>query len=178
MKKLALAASVVALLAPATAQAADWTGWYGGAELGYGDVSTTPNIGSGSGAIGGITGGYDFDFGMWVLGAGLDYDWASIDLGGGVKLKDVFRAKLRLGYEINLAASSGLLYATGGYARANVDPIGRDDGYYYGAGYEYLIPSSNWSIAGEVLQHKFKDFKSTGVDAEATTAQVRLMLRF
>lgn len=177
MKKLAIAASVIALLAPATAQAANWTGWYGGGEFGYADVSTTPDIGSGSGAIGGLTFGYDHDFGMWVLGGAIDYDWASIDIGGGVKLKEVFRAKLRLGYEVFFGASSGLVYATGGYARANIDPLGRDDGYYYGAGYEHLI-APQWSVAFEALGHRFKDFKGSGVDADATTAQVRLVFRF
>ena len=38
MKKLAIAAAVSMALTSSAAQAADWTGWYAGAQLGYGDV--------------------------------------------------------------------------------------------------------------------------------------------
>ena len=174
MKKLAMAAAVGVVMAPSLAQANDWTGGYVGAQLGYGDVSTSPSVGSGSGGIGGLVIGGDYDYGNWVLGAGLDYDWASISLGNGLKLKDVFRAKARLGYDLGTT----LLYGSLGYARANVDPLGRDDGYFGGVGAEWWDGVNPWAVGGELLYHEFKDFKGTGVKAKATTLEVRVMYRF
>jgi opacity protein-like surface antigen len=173
MKRLACAAALAALFAPAMAQSADWTGWYGGAQLGYADVSTTAPGVNGSGGFFGITGGYDYDFGTFVLGGALDYDWASIDLGSGLKLKDVFRAKIRAGYD----AGPTLIYITGGYVDAKIDPLGRDDGYYYGVGLDYLV-TPQWAIGGEILGHRFKNFKASGVDADVNTIALRAMYRF
>ena len=62
-------AAPVVTVAPTT----NWTGFYGGASLGYGDINTNTNIANGSGVIGGILGGYRYDFGNWVAGA--EADW-------------------------------------------------------------------------------------------------------
>ena len=151
----------------------DWTGAYGGVQLGYGNVDT--NIaGSDDGLIGGLTAGYDYDFGTWVLGGGLDYDFADIDVANGAaNLENVFRAKLRGGYKIG----DGLLYGTGGYAMADTDVLGSDDGYFIGAGYEHMV-SQRFSVGGEVLYHAFDNFNSTTTDVDATTVQLRGTLRF
>ena len=50
----------------------DWTGGYIGAQLGYGDVDTDVDGVDGDGLIGGLIAGYDFDFGSYVVGAGID----------------------------------------------------------------------------------------------------------
>ena len=59
----------------------DWTGFYGGAALGYGDVGSTGDVLNGSGFLGGILAGYRMDWGQWVGGVEADYDWSGIDLG-------------------------------------------------------------------------------------------------
>lgn len=150
----------------------DWTGFYGGVELGYGSLDSNL-AGSDDGFIGGLIAGYDYDLGQWVIGAGIDYDFADINITPTTSLEELLRLKLRGGYKIG----DGLLYATGGYAHADTDLLGNDDGYFIGAGYEHLI-SNNFSIGGEVLYHEFDNFNSTAADVEATTFQVRGAFRF
>jgi opacity protein-like surface antigen len=159
--------------APSLTSSSDWTGFYAGGQIGYADVGTSAAGVDGSDAIGGIILGYDYDFGSWVLGGGLDYDMSDTDLSGAARLEKVMRLKARAGYKIN----QGLVYAVGGYANAETDTLGQDDGWFVGAGYEHQL-SNNLSVAGEVLYHDFKDFNNTGIDVDATTTQIRLAYRF
>ena len=151
----------------------DWTGFYAGGQLGYGNVETSAPGLDGDGAIGGLTFGYDYDLGNWVVGAGMDYDFADISLSPANTLENVYRVKLRSGYKVG----DGLIYGTGGYANADVSGAGDDDGYFVGAGYEHLV-GENLSVGGEVLYHEFDNFNSTTTDVEATTVQVRGTFRF
>jgi len=151
----------------------DWTGFYGGAQLGFGDVdSNLPGV-SGDDVIGGLTVGYDHDFGNWVAGGALDIDWADINIAPGVNVDQVFRAKLRGGYKIG----RGLLYATGGFANIDTSGLGDDDGYFIGGGYEHMV-TDNISVGGEVLYHEVETFGATAADIEATTVQLRATYRF
>lgn len=164
---------IAAPVAPVIDPGPDWTGFYGGGQIGYGDIDTNaPGVG-GDGAIGGLTFGYDHDFGNWVVGAGVDYDWADISLTPVNSLDNIFRAKLRGGYKLG----DGLVYATGGWANADIGGAGDDDGYFVGAGYEHMI-AENISLGGEVLYHEFENFNNTATDVEATTVQVRGTFRF
>src|SRR5690606_6409744 len=60
----------------------DWSGFYAGGQLGFADVTgdgvdvdNQAFDANGDGFIGGLTLGYDHDFGTWVAGVGADYDW-------------------------------------------------------------------------------------------------------
>jgi len=168
------------MIAPAPAPMAsspNWTGFYAGGQLGYANVDTNFAGVDGDGLIGGLVAGYDYDLGNWVVGAGLDYDWADVSFGGagtGVDVDTIWRAKLRGGYKLG----NGLLYATAGYANVDTNVIGDSDGYFVGGGYEHLV-TQNISVGGEILYHEFDSFSAVPfVDAEATTAQVRATFRF
>lgn len=162
------------LTAPApVASSPDWTGFYAGGQLGYANVDTNVAGVDGDGFIGGLVGGYDWDLGNWVVGVGADWDFADISLGAAADLEQVWRLKTRGGYKIG----NGLAYATAGYANADTDNLGDDDGYFIGAGYEHLI-TQNFSLGGEVLYHEFDNFNSTTTDVEATTVQLRGTFRF
>lgn len=151
----------------------NWTGVYGGVQLGYADIDTNVS-GSNDGFIGGLTGGYDYDLGNFVIGGGIDYDFADISVANGAaNVENVFRAKLRGGYKVG----NGLIYGTGGYAMAETDVLGSEDGYFIGAGYEHLV-TENFSVGGELLYHEFDNFSGTTVDVDATTLQVRGTFRF
>jgi len=151
----------------------DWTGFYAGGQLGWANVDTNSPGVDGDDFIGGLVAGYDYDFGNWVVGGGVDYDFADINLGGAADLENVWRAKLRGGYKIG----NGLAYGTAGYAQADTDTLGSDDGYFVGAGYEHLI-TQNFSLGGEVLYHEFDNYNGSTIDVEATTVQLRGTFRF
>ena len=163
--------------APAIVPASDWSGFYAGAQLGYGDVDSNGAGLDGNGFLGGIHGGYRWDFGQFVFGTELDYDATDISLAGGTSsLDDVTRVKLIGGADLG----SSLLYATTGaaYATATIGPVARsDDGWFYGAGVTHAI-NDQWTIGGELLQHNFDNFDGTGVDLDALTATARVSFRF
>lgn len=161
--------------APAPAPMAmgrDWTGGYAGVQLGYADVSTNIAGVEGDDMIGGLTAGYDWDLGNYVLGVGLDADIADLAVSDALTLERVYRLKVRGGYDLG----NGLIYATAGGVGADVDGLGYDTGYFIGAGYEHMLTDSI-SLGGEVLYHEFDNFQDTA-DVEATTFQVRANYRF
>ncbi|MFD1195264.1 outer membrane protein [Seohaeicola saemankumensis] len=161
--------------APAPAPMAmgrDWTGGYAGVQLGYADVSTNIAGVEGDDMIGGLTAGYDWDLGNYVLGVGLDADIADLAVAPTLTLERVYRLKVRGGYDLG----NGLIYATAGGVGADVDGLGYDTGYFIGAGYEHMLTDSI-SLGGEVLYHEFDNFQDTA-DVEATTFQVRANYRF
>lgn len=149
----------------------DWTGGYAGLQLGYADANGSGGL-NGDGMIGGLTLGYDYDFGQYVIGAGLDYDWTDIDVGGNT-LESIARLKARAGYDMG----AGLAYVTAGAAQAKIDTLGTDEGYFAGVGYEHML-TQNISLGGEVLYHDFGNFNGSGTNVDATTAQVRATFRF
>mgnify|MGYP000190132574 CR=1 FL=1 len=156
------------IVAPVAPASPNWTGFYVGGEVGYADFNATPGP-SDDGLIGGLILGYDYDLGNnFVVGGGLDYDWADLD-----DLDDVFRAKLRGGFKIG----NGLLYGTGGYTMASTDSSGTDDGYVVGGGYEHMFTES-LSMGAEILYHDYGSFNNSGSDLDGTTAQVRAAFRF
>lgn len=168
------------VIAPAPApvfSSPNWTGFYAGGQLGYANVDTNVANVDGDGIIGGLTVGYDYDLGNWVVGGGLDYDWADVDLSPTApttSVDNIFRAKLRGGYKLG----NGLLYATAGYANADTNNLGDEDGYFVGGGYEHML-TENFSMGGEVLYHEFDGFgPANNIDVDATTAQVRATFRF
>ncbi len=165
------------VIAPPTPYTAspDWTGFYAGGEIGWANIDTdTPGI-DGDDVIGGVTFGYDYDFGTWVLGGALDYDWADITISSvpNTTVDSIFRAKLRGGRKVG----NGLVYATGGYTQLDTNLFGSDDGYFIGAGYDHLI-GDNFALGGEVLWHRIDNFASTASDADAVTIQIRGSFRF
>jgi outer membrane immunogenic protein len=168
---------VIAAPAPVLVASPDWTGFYAGGQLGYGDVDSNGAGLDGNGWLGGVHGGYRWDFGQFVFGTELDYDTVDIDLGGTTgSLDDVTRLKLVGGADLG----SSLLYATTGVAYANAT-VGTaslsDDGWFYGGGLAYAL-GDQWTVGGELLQHDFGNFDGSGVDFDALTATARVGFRF
>jgi outer membrane immunogenic protein len=155
----------------------DWTGFYAGASLGYGDIDSNGGGLNGYGAVGGVLAGYRFDFGNLVAGVEADFDKSNIELGGGAgELDSVARLKLQAGTTFGRS----LVYGTLGAAYANASVSGADlsdTGYFGGVGMDYAI-SDRLSVGGELLKHKFNDFDGSGVDLDATTLKARVALQF
>lgn len=161
------------VMAPVTA---DWTGFYVGGQLGYGDVTSNVAGVDGNGAIGGLHAGYRYDFGQFVTGAELAYNGANIDLGPTSKLDSVTQLKLMGGFDLG----STLVYGTVGAAHAKANLAGvdySDTGLLVGLGMDYAINDA-WTIGAEIDHHRFNNFDNTGADIRANTAQIRVGYRF
>lgn len=161
------------ILAPVST---DWTGFYVGGQLGYGDVSTNVVGVEGDGAIGGVHAGYRHDFGQFVAGAELAYNAANIDLNPTSKLESATQLKVMGGYDLG----SVLVYGTVGavHAKVNLGGVDRsDNGYLVGLGMDYAI-NEQWTVGAEFAHHRFNNFDATGADIRANTAQIRVGFRF
>ncbi|WP_333683922.1 outer membrane protein [Pontibaca methylaminivorans] len=173
----------------------DWTGFYLGAQAGYGDNSKTSAVGlapgdrlSPEGGFAGIHGGYLYDLGQWVVGGELDYDRTNISDDGGpagkMKLKNMARAKALVGYDLG----DGLVYGTVGAFRGELrdnaagwlgtpDEKHTDNGWLAGLGYKHKF-TENWIGGVEALYHKKSDFDDTGFDMKLTTISARISYKF
>ena len=84
----------------------EWTGFYLGGQVGYGDGGVPGT--DYDGGLAGVHAGYLHDLGDWVVGGELDYDFANMS-GGPGKIDAIGRAKLIGSYDLGRT----LVYATG-----------------------------------------------------------------
>lgn len=153
----------------------DWTGFYAGGQIGYGQLDSDALADDTEGLTYGAHAGYLYDLGNVVLGAELDINGTEIeDSDADIALDTVTRAKLRVGYD----AGQFLPYITGGVAQARTSGTldETDTGAFGGIGLDYQV-SDTIRVGGEVLQHQFEDFGDTA-DIDATTASARVSFRF
>ncbi|MEM8692208.1 MAG: outer membrane beta-barrel protein [Pseudomonadota bacterium] len=157
----------------------DWTGPYIGLQLGYADVDAdAPGLAaSGDDILYGLHAGYNYDFGQFVLGGEIDYDFTDIDLttaagASAAEVDSVARLKAKAGYD----AGPALIYLTGGVAQVDTS-LGNETGEFYGIGLSYQV-SDRYVVGAEILEHSFDDIDGTGVNADATTFTIRGSLRF
>lgn len=148
-----------------------WTGFYVGGQLGAG-FADTDFSNDDEGVTGGVTAGYDHDFGRYVIGGALDFDFADVEIAPNSDLEEIFRLKVRGGPKIG----RGLIYGAGGWANGDTSNSGSENGWFIGGGYEYPV-SDRVSVGGEVLYHDFGNFRD-GNDVDFTTVQVRATFRF
>ncbi|MDG3041632.1 outer membrane protein [Roseicyclus marinus] len=154
----------------------DWTGPSVGAQLGYGDVSTSGAATlDGDDLLFGLRAYYDFDFGDYIVGGGLQYDTTDIALGNVTTVDSITRIGGRAGVDLG----QNWLYGTAGWARAETSSaaVGDSDGWFAGVGYEVFV-ADNVTLGAELLYHDFNDFNLAGLEADATTAAVSVNFRF
>jgi outer membrane immunogenic protein len=149
MKSTLLASvALIAMIGQAEAQDAgySWSGFYVGAQAGYGwsstDFSGTSAVPEGDhhedGFVAGVYVGHDWQQGNWVFGALADLDYIDVDqleLDGSFDGKDenyaydidwLATARVRAGF---LATDKLLVYGTGGLALAHVQTSGFQEGF-------------------------------------------------
>jgi len=190
MKRALLAATAAALMAgaavaadlrrgpvpyysnsPAPATGFSWAGWYVGGNVGY-QWSTVPGSPANpKGAAGGIQGGYNWQWGQWVLGAETDLQASGADDSFGAwKFSNRWFGTLRgrAGYAMN----NILFYGTFGLAYGDVkaELAGASEshamaGLAAGAGMEVGL-TPNWSAKVEYLFVNLAEerFAATGLD--------------
>lgn len=163
----------------ATRADGDWTGFYVGAQYGYGNLTSGGAGVDGNGGIGGLHAGYRYDFGKAIVGAELDYNFSSFDLGNNLPdttLDSVARLKLMAGYDLGRA----LVYVTGGAAYAEATVLGNEtqgNGYFGGLGMDYKL-TEKVNVGAELLGHRFEEFDNSNIDLEAVTLQAKVAYRF
>jgi len=137
-KLLAAAAAVSALIASGAAQAQEWTGFYVGANVGYGTGDDSTTEVSDGGIPSGFSQGFDidgwtlggyagarWDAGGWIWGIEGDIDWANIE--GGYRLVSGNGTDMETSWIGSIRGVAGvpmggwLLYGTGGVAFGEVD---------------------------------------------------------
>jgi outer membrane immunogenic protein len=172
----------------------NWTGFYIGGHIGGGFTDGTNLIGSDARFLGGVQGGFDYQFAPnWVLGVEAQYSWLTGSSNNGV----VFPAGTAVtGNTDQLGSVTGrvgytwgpaLVYAKGGYAWRDNSNIGvsfagvpqpfttdgnRKDGYTVGAGLEYMF-APNWSAKAEYQYYNFGHTTFTGGPAEIVGSRFR-----
>jgi len=153
----------------------DFTGPSIGLQLGYGDLSTSGPALEGDDVLLGLRAYYDYDFGNFILGGGLQYDTTNLDIGGTATLDSVTRLGLRGGIDL----TDDWVYATAGWAQARTSGggVGDSNGWFAGVGYEMLL-NDTMSLGAELLYHEFSDFDLVGLEAQATTAAISVNFRF
>ncbi|WP_321363703.1 outer membrane beta-barrel protein [uncultured Celeribacter sp.] len=151
----------------------DWTGGYAGATLGYGWGNDA--LDDADDMTYGLFGGYNYDFGDFVLGGELEYLGSEIE-NGTANLDDLTRLKLRAGYDMGPALIYGVVGAA--YANADIGGVSYDDtGYTYGIGVDYAVTDSI-NVGAELLQNEFDEFDNSGTDLSATTLGARVSFKF
>ncbi|MGB0496924.1 MAG: outer membrane protein [Rubricella sp.] len=172
MTRFLTTAAVAALLAaPASAQ--DWTGFNVGISLGTADAETNVTDVEGDGETYGFHAGYDYDFGQFVAGGELEYNEADIDLGPGGSVDNIFRLKVRGGYDLGPA----MIYGVGGYVMAETSDLGDPEGTFYGVGIDYRV-APQFTVGAEYLIHRLDSFDVSGAEADVNTFAVRAGFRF
>jgi outer membrane immunogenic protein len=167
--------------APFVAPGFDWTGPYIGIQAGYAwaDLDNIPGVGSADadGVLGGFHAGYNYDFGGFVVGGELDYDFANVEIDGGLgEIDGVARAKLRAGADLGQV----LVYGTAGGAYATADTVlgdFSDFGWLVGAGVDFAA-TDKIIVGAEYLYHDFSDFDNTGLDVNVHTLKAKASFKF
>jgi len=114
------------VVAPVYVPAFTWTGFYVGANAGYGfgnvNANGFANVGDLDGFVGGGQIGYNYQIGQFVVGAEADFQGADLSSGsnlGAVNIKTEWYGSVRA--RAGFAFDRFLVYATGGWAYGNVN---------------------------------------------------------
>jgi len=149
------AAADLAYKAPAAYAVAPvftWTGFYLGANAGYGwgEADYSGDI---DGFLGGIQAGYNYQLsGPFVIGVEADIQYSNIE--SSVFTLDYFgTVRARAGFAVDqflLFGTAGFAYGRGSYEVAGLTNDKTNMGWTVGAGAEYAI-DLNWSVKAEYL---------------------------
>jgi outer membrane immunogenic protein len=151
-----------------------WTGFYIGGHLGWGGTSSESSgvaISDGSGFLGGVQGGFNYQFAPnWLIGLEADASWTGIE-GDGPLSQDI-NWIATFGPRFGYVFGNGFIYAKGGVARAGVelraDPVlqavGNSDtraGWFVGVGVEHTI----WYQLSAKIEYNYVDLGTSTVTA-------------
>lgn len=172
MKTLSALTVAIFAICAGPVWAEDWTGAYAGFSFGYTDAEG-PADSSGNDTTFGAHVGYDRDFGSFVLGGEVEYNWLSLNLSDNQgSLDNTASLKLRGGYDFGPA----LGYVVVGATRAETS-TDSDTAAVYGIGVAYPI-GDNFVISGEALRQNFDDVTRSNGGLDTNTFNLRTTFRF
>ncbi len=184
------------VVAPVYVPAFTWTGFYVGANAGYGwgnvNANGFANVGDLDGFVGGGQVGYNYQMGQFVVGLEADLQAADLSSGnnlGLVRVKTDYFGTVRA--RVGVAFDRFMPYITGGWAYGNVKTSipalafssdrSHTGGYAVGAGLEYAI--TNNLIAG--VEYLYVDLgeksilnTGTKVGTDFSVVRARLSYKF
>lgn len=158
----------------------NWSGFYGGAQLGYGKAQDAIEA---DGVVGGIHGGYLKDFGNFVLGGEVAYNAANLKetINDGettttAKVKSMTDLKAIGGVPYQNMLFYGTLGAS--YVDAEVGGTSYSDTVpLVGLGMKYAI-NDKWSVGGELDHRIGNNFDGTTNDLNTTTLALTASYKF
>lgn len=157
----------------------DWTGFYAGAQLGFGTGKVVepsrPDIKEDLTSYG-LHVGYNHDFGQFVLGGELDFN--KLDIDNVDDKADLTRLRLRAGYDMGRFmpyVTLGAAKLSGEAGAVNVSETKAT----YGIGADFMA-TDRIIIGGEYTYQKWKDVSDTipNLDLDASMFQLRASYRF
>ncbi len=172
MNYIKSAALAIALFSPTAMLAQDWSGFYGGLQIGRGDFGLDGAASVRDNTYG-VFGGYNQDFGSYVLGLELEAERTNITIAGGTDLDNQYGVKARAGYKVG----NGLIFGTLGYAVAETSNLGSGSGATYGIGYDHAI-NDRMFLGLEYQRHDIGSLNGAVPDAEFDEFSLRAGFRF
>ncbi|MER5172601.1 outer membrane beta-barrel protein [Thioclava sp. GXIMD2076] len=158
-------AAPVAAPAPVVVPAANWTGFYAGAQVGYNNMEG--DFSDDRGGSLGVQAGYKYDLGKYVVGGEVDYsalDANTYDNMGHIKAL------------AGVKNGQWLYYGTLGGAYYDADD-NSDWAPSISAGVDYMY-NDNWVVGGEVSYADTDDFDGTDQDFNNTTVALKASYKF
>jgi len=160
------------VVAPVAAPVSDWTGFYAGLQYGQGDADVnfdSDSVSSDFDAYG-VHGGYNRDFGQFVLGGELDYNRIDLDEAGE---GDLVRLRGRAGYDLGRF----MPYVSLGAAHVDADDLS-ETAFTYGIGADFKV-TERMTLGAEYTRQDFDDVNDvSGLDLDTDMVQVRASFRF
>jgi outer membrane immunogenic protein len=153
---------------PVPMATSDWTGGYVGLGLGYDKAKSSPGT-SGSSGIGSLYGGYNYDFGKFVVGGELGMSRMHAGYGAGT-LQTTYQAKLKGGMDLGRT----MVYGALGAAHAeHVHGVGK----LIGVGLDYRL-TDNILVGAEADYTLYNNGVAAGTDLKNTSLQARVSFKF
>ena len=160
------------VVAPVAAPVSDWTGFYAGLQYGQGDADVSfdgDSVSSDFDAYG-VHGGYNRDFGQFVLGGELDYNRIDLDEAGE---GDLVRLRGRAGYD----RGRFMPYVSLGAAHVDAEDLS-ETAFTYGIGADFKV-TERVTLGAEYTRQDFDDVNDvSGLDLDTDMVQVRASFRF
>lgn len=160
------------VVAPVAAPVSDWSGFYAGLQYGQGDADVNfdgDSVSSDFDAYG-VHGGYNRDFGQFVLGGELDYNRIDLDEAGE---GDLVRLRGRAGYDLGRF----MPYVSLGAAHVDADDLS-ETAFTYGIGADFKV-TERMTLGAEYTRQDFDDVNDvSGLDLDTDMVQVRASFRF